>query len=182
MNAPDYALPPSAETLYTDHHGWLKAWLHRRLGNGADAADLAQDTFVRLLGKSLFPRFGNHAEARAYLRTVGSALCVDLWRRREVEQAWLDTLAARPEVQAPSAEEQAMVLQALCEVDAMLRSLPAKAARAFVLATLCGMTHQEVAREIGVSSRMVGHYITLAMLHCMQLEARHVASAAPEAR
>ena len=59
----------------------------------------------------------------------------------------------------------------------MLRHLPLKAARAFVLAMACGMTHQEVARELGVSSRMVGHYITQAMLHCMQLEARNLAQA-----
>jgi len=32
----------SIEGLYADHHGWLKAWLRRRLGNSFDAADLAQ--------------------------------------------------------------------------------------------------------------------------------------------
>lgn len=39
----------SVQTLYSDHHGWLHAWLRSKLGNAADAADLAQDTFVRLL-------------------------------------------------------------------------------------------------------------------------------------
>ncbi len=37
------------QTLYSDHHGWLHTWLRGKLGNAADAADLAQDTFVRLL-------------------------------------------------------------------------------------------------------------------------------------
>lgn len=114
-------------------------------------------------------------QARAYLRTIAHGLCIDLWRRREIEQAWLHTLAAQPEALAPSAEEQAAVLQALYEVDHMLRRLPPRAARAFVLATACGMTHQEVARELGVCPRMVGHYIAQAMLHCMQLEARALA-------
>lgn len=53
----------------------------------------------------------------------------------------------------------------------MLRTLSPKAARAFVLSTACGMTHQEIACELGVSSRTVGSYITQAMLHCMRLEA-----------
>ncbi|MDD3484875.1 sigma factor, partial [Azovibrio restrictus] len=33
--------------LYRDHHGWLQGWLRRRLGNAHEAADLAQDTFLR---------------------------------------------------------------------------------------------------------------------------------------
>ena len=37
--------------LYLDHHGWLQGWLSRRMGCTQNAADLAQDTFVRLLSK-----------------------------------------------------------------------------------------------------------------------------------
>ncbi|WP_370679474.1 sigma-70 family RNA polymerase sigma factor [Comamonas sp. GB3 AK4-5] len=166
-------------SLYLSHHGWLQGWLRKRLGNALDAADLAQDAFVRLL---VTPRhFGTVPEARVYLRTMANGLCIDLWRRREVEQAWLDTLAAQPEALQPSAEHQAMVLQALQEIDQMLRRLPPKAARAFVLVMACRMTHQEAATELGVSSRMVGSYIAQAMLHCMQLEARKLASPEPAA-
>ncbi|MBV6388930.1 MAG: putative RNA polymerase sigma factor FecI [Nitrosomonas europaea] len=161
--------------LYSDHHNWLYGWLRFRLGDATDAADLAHDTFVRLIAR---PRcFDSSQEARAYLRTIANGLCIDLWRHREIERAWLETLATQPEAYAPSAEEQTAVLQALHEIDGMLRHLPLKAARAFVLAMACGMTHQEVARELGVSSRMVGHYITQAMLHCMQLEARNLGQA-----
>ncbi|WP_350283640.1 sigma-70 family RNA polymerase sigma factor [Nitrosomonas sp.] len=162
-----------AHSLYSDHHHWLYGWLRFRLGDATDAADLAHDTFVRLIAR---PRcFDSSQEARAYLRTIANGLCIDLWRHREIERAWLETLAAQPEAYAPSAEEQIAVLQALHEIDGMLHQLPPKAARAFILAMACGMTHQEVARELGVSSRMVGHYITRAMLHCMQLEARDLA-------
>ena len=156
--------------LYNDHHHWLYGWLRFRLGDATDAADLAHDTFVRLIAR---PRcFDNSQEARAYLRTIANGLCIDLWRHREIERAWLETLATQSETYAPSAEEQITVLQALHEIDSMLHHLPPKAARAFILVMACGMTHQEVARELGVSSRMVRHYITRAMLHCMQLEAR----------
>ena len=79
MSVSDSLSSPSVEALYCDHHRWLRSWLLHRLGNAADAADLAHDTFLRLLGKTVFPRFGSVGEARAYLRTVGHALCVDLW-------------------------------------------------------------------------------------------------------
>ncbi|WP_312155700.1 sigma factor, partial [Pseudomonas sp.] len=37
------------EVLYGTHRGWLHGWLRRSLGCSQQAADLAQDTFVRLL-------------------------------------------------------------------------------------------------------------------------------------
>lgn len=171
MSSPAYASPPSLETLYCDHHGWLQGWLRRRLGDASDAADLAHDTFLRLLGGRSQPRFGSMAEARAYLRTTARNLCVNLWRRQEIERAWLETLATTPEDLYPSAERQVMVLQALEEVGAMLQTLSPKAARAFTLAVVCEMTDDEVGAELGVSGRMVRKYVAQAMLGCLTLRA-----------
>lgn len=169
MSASDFPLPSSpVEGLYRDHHGWLQDWLRRRLGNAADAADLAQDAFVRLI---VAPRrFDTPPQARSYLRLMANGLCIDLWRRRRVEEAWLEALAAQPESFAPSLEHQLIVLQALQEIDAMLRGLSARAAHAFVLAVGCEMTDREVAAELGVSDRMVRKYVAQAMLRCMEVE------------
>ncbi|MGY1952592.1 sigma factor-like helix-turn-helix DNA-binding protein [Pseudomonas pergaminensis] len=41
--------------LYQAHHSWLRGWLSRRTGCREHAADLAQETFVRLLDQ-LKPR------------------------------------------------------------------------------------------------------------------------------
>jgi len=169
--------PPSIDTLYADHHVWLRAWLQRRLGNAADAADLAHEAFLRLILKPASRGFGSPLEARAYLRAMAQGMCVNLWRRREIEQAWLDTLAAQPRGYAPSAERQAIVLEALQEVAELLQSLSAKAAQAFLMSAVCGMTAADVAGELGVSSRMVRKYVAQAMLRCMQAQAVHTAAA-----
>lgn len=161
--------------LYLDHHGWLQGWLRLRLGSTADAADLAHDTFLRLLGARARPHFGNGGQARAYLRTTARNLCINLWRRQEIERAWLDILAAAPEALHPSAERQAMVLQALEEVSAMLQGLPPKAARAFTLAVVCQMTDDEVGAELGISGRMVRKHVARAMLGCLSLNAHQTA-------
>ncbi len=80
---------PAAE-LYRNHHGWLFGLLRGRLGNTFDAADLAQDAFVKILVR---PRdFDTFDGARAYLSVVARGLCIDYWRRRQIEQAWLETL------------------------------------------------------------------------------------------
>lgn len=162
--------PGPIEGLYIDHHGWLQGWLRRRLGSAADASDLAHDTFVRLLaGRCL--RFDSAAAARAYLRTTAQNLCINLWRRQEIEQAWLQILAHTPEAHYPSAERQAIVLQALEEIGAMLAGLSPKAARAFTLAVVCEMTDDEVGAELGISGRMVRKHVARAMLGCLSLRA-----------
>jgi RNA polymerase sigma-70 factor (ECF subfamily) len=171
-------MPPSEllahaqiDTLYVDHHPWLRGWLQRRLGNAADAADLAHDAFLRLIVKPAPRGLASVGEARAYLRSMAQGMCINLWRRREIEQAWLDTLAAQPEQFAPSAERQAIILEALHEMSTLLQEMPAKAAKAFLMVTVCEMTSSEVAEELGVSSRMVRKYVAQTMLRCLQMQA-----------
>lgn len=168
MGAPEYT-SSTIEHLYDDHHHWLQGWLKRRLGNADDAADLAHDAFIRLIEKPR--RFNSLPEARGYLCAMANGMCVDLWRRRSIEQAWLETLAARPETLHPSAEHQAMVLEALYEVDNMLRNQPAKAAKAFIMTMVGGMTYRETAEIMSLSERMIYKYVAQIMLHCMRLEA-----------
>lgn len=172
MVATDFANLQQIEALYADHHGWLKGWLIRRLGNTADAADVAQDAFVRLLARPV--RMSSAPAARVYLRAMANGICIDLWRRREVEQAWLDALAAHPDATAPSAEERAIIIETLCRLSTMLAQLPEKVATAFVLSQLHGMRYREIAARLDVSERMVKKYMARAMLHCMLLEAGHV--------
>lgn len=155
--------------LYRDHHGWLRGWLRRRLGCAAEAADLAHDTFVRLLRSP--QRFDSQPEARAYLRVVANGLCVDLWRHREVERAWLETLACRPEAVEPSTEQRAIVVETLMEIGAMLDRLSLKAASAFIMAQVDGMPYRDIAAQLGVSERMIKKYIAQAMLQCALIEA-----------
>lgn len=157
------------QAYYLAHHGWIHAWLNRKLGNASDAADLAHDVFLRLLAK---PReFTSDGHVRAYLSTVSRYVCVDFWRRQEVERAWLDVLANRPETVAPSEEHRAMVLEALQQVHSMLASLPDKVAEAFLLAQVHGLGYREIGERLGVSERSVTKYMARAMYQCLLLEA-----------
>lgn len=84
------------ETLYCDHHGWLYGWLRRKLGNTQDAADLAHDTFIRLVTSRRFHSLND--EPRALLAHIAKGLMIDHWRRQDVEAACLTacTTATRP--------------------------------------------------------------------------------------
>ncbi|MDV2079485.1 sigma-70 family RNA polymerase sigma factor [Marinobacter xestospongiae] len=159
------------EILYDQHHSWLKTWLGRRLGCPALAADLAHDTFVRLLTKP--HSLNNLDRARGYLRTVADRLCIDLWRRQSVEQAWREVLAARPEPVELSPESHAIIVETFCEIDQMLQRLPERVATAFMLSQLNGLTYQQIATQLKVSERTIKNYMAQAMLECMLIEVRH---------
>lgn len=153
--------------LYVDHQGWLNGWLRRQLGCSQRAADLAQDTFVRVLSKD--QGLDAIREPRAYLHTIARGLLINHWRRRQIEQAYLEAIALQPEAVAPSPESQALVVETLMQVEAMLDRLPEKVRRAFLLSQLHGLTYAAIALEVGVSERMVKKYMAQAMLHCLTL-------------
>lgn len=151
------------QTLYGENHGWLQDWLRRRLGNAFDAADLAQDTFVRILVSGRVP---DTAQSRAHLTQIAKGLVIDLHRRRVLEAAYLKALAVLPENLAPSPEERALALEALLLLDAALGSLPAKVRETFMLSQLDGLTYSEIAARLDISVGAVRKYMLRAALAC----------------
>jgi len=165
---PDRPPPRSVETLYGEHHGWLLGWLRRKLGHAGDAADLAQDTFLRVLGRQR--DVDEVREPRAWLTTIAHGLVVDHVRRRTLERACLEAIAALPEPQAPSPETQMLLVEALVRIDAMLDGLPAKARSAFLLSRLDGLGYAEIAQRLNVSLSSVEKYMATAIRHCLTLK------------
>ncbi|MHC6223294.1 sigma-70 family RNA polymerase sigma factor [Pseudomonas sp. X10] len=156
----------SVHTLYSHHHGWLHSWLRSKLGNSADAADLAQDTFVRLLQRREHPEL---TAPRAFLRTVARGLVIDHWRREELHRAYLEALAHLPEAEAPSTETREVLLELLERIAQMLDGLKPKVRRAFLLAQCEGLTHKAIAEQMGISLRSVERYVADALYHCYLL-------------
>ncbi len=152
----------SLQTLYRNHGGWLQGWLRGKLGCTADAADIAQDTFVRVM---LARNADEIREPRSYLSSIARGLVIDLFRRRSLEHAYRETLAALPEALAPSPEERVLMLEALLEVDAMLSGLGTRVKRCFILSQFQGLTYAQIAEQLDVSLRTVKSDMARAMEH-----------------
>jgi RNA polymerase sigma-70 factor (ECF subfamily) len=155
--------------LYTDHHGWLLGWLRRKLSGADHAADLAQDTFVRLMASQAPPCAAALREPRAYLTTVARNLLINHVQRQSLERAWLEAMALVPEPLAPSPEQRLLILETLHQIDAMLDGLPPKAREAFLLSQLDGLTYAQVAARLGVTDRTVKRYMAQAFEQCILL-------------
>lgn len=160
--------PPhdAINTLYVDHHGWLHDVLRRKLGCSQQAADLAHDTFLRVLLRRDLPTV---QQPRAFLGVIARGLVIDFWRRRALEQAWLESVAALPDALAPSEEEHHLAFELLLQVDAMLDGLRPRVRTAFLLAQLDGIGYDEIAARLGVTRRSVERYVAEALVHCYAL-------------
>jgi RNA polymerase sigma-70 factor (ECF subfamily) len=162
-----YAMPCEqhiVQILYADHHRWLCGWLRKRLGCVDHAADLAQDTFVRVLTqRSTQPL----REPRAYLSTIARSLMIDMFRRRALEQAYLETLAARPEALDISPETRLLIIETLVEIDRLLDGLGGRTREIFLMAQLDGLSYVEIGRQLNVSVNTVKKHAVRALMHCL---------------
>ncbi len=164
----DLASHHDIHDLYCDHHGWLQGWLRRRLGCSQQAADLAQDTFVRVLSGRNVAAIG---EPRGYLATVARGLMIDLFRRQAIEAAWLDALAAQPEPETIALETQAIIIETLVAVDRLLDRLGPRTRAVFLLAQLEGLTQVEIGRRLQISLPTVRKHLVRAFTECLLLTA-----------
>lgn len=166
MSSADVPAHDAIHTLYSDHHGWLKSWLRRRVDCADQVADLSHDTFVRVLRAGMAAQI---EEPRSYLSKVAGGLLVDFFRRRAVEQAYLSMLASLPESELPSLEAQAIIVESLLLIEAMLGRLKPSVREAFLLAQIEGLTYPQIAERLGISLRTVSNYMTIAFDHCFEL-------------
>lgn len=155
----------TVESLYSGHHSWLYAKLRKKLGNAMDAADLAHDTFTRILASNI----GVVEEPRAYLSCIAGGILATWCQRKALERSYLAALQYLPEAEVPSPEHRYLVLETLHEIDAMLDTLPPLVKRAFLLSQISGMKYEEIAGQIDVSLITVKRYMKQAFLQCLTL-------------
>ncbi|MCL6687398.1 RNA polymerase sigma-70 factor, ECF subfamily [Pseudomonas citronellolis] len=165
FSASSHASPAVAlERLYGDHHGWLFGWLRQRLGNAPDAADIAHDTYLRILSSGRTPPL---ADSRRYLVQVAKGLVIDLWRRQDVERAYREAIAHLPEAQVPAPETHWLIVESLLRIDAMLDGLPRQTREVFLLAQFHELTLQQIAERTGMALITVRRHIHKALVACM---------------
>lgn len=172
VSAADLSLHKQIHALYSSHHAWLYGWLRRKLGCPHQAADVAHDTFERVLAAR--DALCGVEQPRAWLTTTATRLIIDEVRRERLRQAYLAELSLSMQANDgyPSPEQTLIALQALEQLSAVLEGVSTKARAAFVRHYLDGESIAAVAVELGVSSRMVGKYLAQVLVQCARLAAQ----------
>ena len=161
--------PESFEGMYSIHNKWLISWLCKKTGCSHHAADFAQDTFLRVLTRITQARQEKIDNPRRYLTVIAGGLVIDHFRRRAVEQAYLDVLSIYPEPVDISAEQRQDLLQTIQRVDEMLDNLPEKIRKAFLMSQIDGLTYQQIANKMDISVRTVKRYMQQGFVQCLSI-------------
>ncbi len=151
--------------LYVEHQPWLLCRLQRRLSSRADAEDVTSETFAQVVESK---DVATIAEPRAFLTTIAKRILFHLWRRQDLEKAYLQSLMLLPEAVALSPEERAVLLEAIEQIDRALDALPLPVKKAFLYSRLDRLTYPEIAEKLGVSLATVERYMKRALLQCLQ--------------
>jgi len=152
--------------LYNNHHRWLRAWIRSRFDCSETAADLAQDTFIRILQKETIPQ---PQSPRPYLSSIARNLLIDLFRRRSIERAYLDTLALQPEAVHISPEARHTIIETLVQIDSLLDDMGERPREVFLLAQIDGLSFVAISRRLGISVNTVRKHFIRAMSQCLLL-------------
>jgi RNA polymerase sigma-70 factor (ECF subfamily) len=165
----DSSLVAALTDLFRCHATELKGFLRARRG-AADAEDLVQESFVRLLQTSATrPPY----DPRAWLYRTGANLAADAYDYRQVrEKLHVDWPEADDEAADPCADpaRHADARQRLRHVWAALQRLPEPCRQAFLLNRLEGMSQRVIARQLGISEKTVERHILRALEACRHAE------------
>ncbi len=144
----------------------LKRFFTLRLRNEADAPDLAQEVFLRLM------RVEHHETIRspeAYLFTVASHVLHQHTLRQAHTPASIDISEVFAELQLTSDDDPAARAegqQKLKDLERALATMPAKMSTTLLLHRFAGLSIEECGRQLGVSRPAAKKYLARALIQC----------------
>lgn len=148
--------PGELETLFRDHHDRVFRTAHRITGSPADAEDVLQTVFLRLVKSQ--ENYDLAENPGAYLSRAAINASLDLMRSRtraklvepgDVELEGLESHRQNPEAEHADRELQTLIRQAVA-------SLGKTAGEMFVLRYYEGYDNQEIAKMLDTSQMVVG--------------------------
>jgi RNA polymerase sigma factor (sigma-70 family) len=148
--------------LYREHNEALIRFLMTRVSSEHEARDVAQEAYVRMLQLEA-PETVSFLSA--YLFRTAAHIAVDRSRRRVVQGRAIADLSARGQSEQVTLDRALEARQQLELIGRFVQELPPKCREAFYLHRLESLPPPQIAAQLGVTKRMVHHYLVRAMAH-----------------
>jgi len=156
--------PFDAESLIEQHRKELASFLFSRVSCQETANDLLQDMFLRLLNVKSTEPIQN---PRAFLYRIAANLATDYLRRQQNDRfEWSEHETLAVAAISSSPEQHLLSMQELDLCEKTLLQLSPLCLKIFVMSRFDGLTHQQIADELGISVSWVEKNIIRALKQC----------------
>lgn len=142
--------------------------VYSRVRDAASAEDVMQDTWLKIAGMHADVSIKNPG---AFVRRVARNAAIDILRkerRRSVIDEEVQALLWETEDEF-SPERIMMGQEAIAAALEAIKALPSQTRRIFVMNRFDGMTHREIAAELGLSEAAVYYHIRRVLEHLANL-------------
>ena len=151
---------------YERHRGQLISFVRAKVGCAAAAADIVQDTYLRLAQRNGSAPVAN---PRAFVYQVARNLALDHLRQARTHGQSVTSSPVPDQIdsRAPSAETLMIDRQRLSRLNLAIAELPPRCRTVFVLRKLNGLDQAEIASLLRISRNMVEKHLRKALAHCL---------------
>jgi len=160
------------EHLFNEHRHELTRCIYRIVRCEQAAADLAQETFMRLVNMG---QSASVSYPRALLFRTATNLAIDYLRKGKFERQGGETLDAVLEMPsgAPSVERALLDKQRFQIFLQAIDTLSPRCREAFLLHRVHECSYRDIASRLSISESAVEKLIMRALLHCRTAFQRH---------
>ncbi len=167
----------SIEQLFRERRGQVLRYLTLRLGNRQEAEEVLQEAFIQYMSAAAETQIET---PHAFLIKIAGNIAIDRIRhnasRTARERDWSDShyrsqsFDAAFGVGSPSQDRQLEAKEEIKRVLAVLAGLSEPVRNAFILHKFKGLTHKQVAAEMGLAQSTVEKHIIKAMRVLLESE------------
>jgi RNA polymerase sigma-70 factor (ECF subfamily) len=152
------------DAFVREHQAELLNFFRGRVARPQDAADLAQESWSRMMHY----RLDTVASSRGLLFTIARNVLKNHWRwsaLRQIEQS-TDFTELEVSSDAPGPDRHLQAAIDLEALEAAVVALPPKCRTVFLLSRIEGLSNAEVAQRCGISVKMVEKHLGKAIVAC----------------
>jgi RNA polymerase sigma-70 factor (ECF subfamily) len=159
------------EGIYLQHRSQLAAYFKRRCRSQEEAAELLQETFLRVL-RVPAERLRNLDSPGAYLSTIAGNLLRDRFKAEARRKAAYDAYARERLSTGPDEFRRLEARDMIDRLESAMRGLRPKTREIFMAQRLDGLTYAEIAERTGLSVKTVEKHMSRAIAHFDRVRSR----------
>lgn len=146
------------DTIYERYSRRLFGFVIRYVKQETDAEEIVQDVFVKIWENRA--KINTYSSFESYLFTISYNSAISLLRKRIHEKKYLEYLSSRQQRDiVPELTDEIYYKELSSKIHSLLAELTPRQKEIFLLSREEGLTHDEIAKKLGISVNTVKNHM-----------------------